>query len=672
MRAWSLRRALAAWTLGLLTIVVAALVAAAYLETARLARAEATARAERVAARAAERAAARLRELEGRARLLAERSTLARLLAQGDDAGLALFLERFRTTAELDRVALRAPWGEVETGAPRRLPRDAPAGIAVAAGEPVGAAAAAAPAAVRVEVEDRIEWPPEEAAPLALEIRALAREEIDAAVGGVRIALWRSALERGSASGIDDESGAAIAVRALPGEPAPGLVEAALPERAVLAPARRFAARLGAAALVIGALALALALWLAARLADPVRRLTAAAGALGRGELGQPLPPVGGGEVETLAATLEEMRRGLLAAREELERNRSELEAVLEGASDGVYAVDRDRRVRYLSARAGALLGVEPSAAIGRFCGDLLRPVPDASGEPPCERACPILQARFRGPVRASERLAAGASEWVARLTSSPPAGGMQVQVLRAETADEAARRARDAVVADLAHELKTPLAAQRASLELLRERLDDVEARDLVAGVEAGTLRLSRLIENLLESVRIEAGELAIRRLPVDLEEVVEGAVGVAVPLAARRAQRLEVDLPFPLPAVQGDPQRLEQVLVNLLANAVKFAPEGTEIRLGGSAAAGEVRLWVEDEGPGFDPALLAARAGAGGRFRRGGAPAGVEPREEGSGLGLWIARSICERHGGALAVERVDGRTRVSLRLPASESEP
>jgi signal transduction histidine kinase len=192
------------------------------------------------------------------------------------------------------------------------------------------------------------------------------------------------------------------------------------------------------------------------------------------------------------------------------------------------------------------------------------------------------------------------------------------------------------------------------------------------VAGVEAGALRLSRLIENLLESVRIEAGELAIRRLPVDLEEVVEGAVGVAAPLATRRAQRLEVELPFPLPAVQGDPQRLEQVLVNLLANAVKFAPEGSEIRLGGAAAVGEVRLWVEDEGPGFDPAILGARAGAGGRFRRGGAPAGGgEPREEGSGLGLWIARSICARHGGALAVDRVDGRTRVSLRLPASESE-
>lgn len=670
MRGWSLRAALAAWTVGLLAIVVAALVVAAYLETARLARAEATARADRVASRVAETVAARLRELEGTARLLAERPTLKRLLEERDAPALALFLERFRATGELDRVALRAPREEVETGAPRRLPRDTSSGVVVVGDGLAGGASASGPAGVRVEVEDRLEWLAAEESTQALEIRALARAEVDAAVGGVRIALWRTALERGGASGIDDESGAAVAVRALPGDPAPGLVEAALPGHAVIAPARRFAARLGLATLAIGALAVSLALWLAARLADPLRQLTAASRALGRGDLGQALPPVVGGEVESLAATLEEMRRGLLSAREELERSRSELEAVLEGVSEGVYAVDRDRRVRYLSARAGALLGVDPSAAIGRFCGDLLRPVSDAGGESPCERACPILQARFRGPVRATERLAAGASEWLARLTSSAPARGMQVQVLRAETADEAARRARDAVVADLAHELKTPLAAQRASLELLAERVGtgDAESGDLLATVQAGAMRLERLIDNLLESVRIEAGELAIRELEVDLEEVIEEAVGTAAALAARRQQRLEIDLPFPLPRVVGDPRRLAQVLTNLLANAVKFAPKGSEIGLGGEVAAGEVKLWVDDQGPGFDPALL---AGAPRRFRRGGGQAsGGEPSEEGSGLGLWIARSIAERHGGGISAERVGDRTRVTLRLPAGES--
>jgi signal transduction histidine kinase len=271
--------------------------------------------------------------------------------------------------------------------------------------------------------------------------------------------------------------------------------------------------------------------------------------------------------------------------------------------------------------------------------------------------------------MRATERLTAGGRELVARLSSSPPAGGIQVQIVREETAVEAARAARDTIVADLAHELKTPLAAQRASLEMLRERLAgaDEESVELVMATEAGALRLERLIENLLESVRIESGEISLRRLPVDLDEVVEWATGTMLPLLAKRQQTVETALPYPLPSLTGDPQRLGLVLVNLLANASKFAPAGSTVRLGGALDDGALALWVEDEGPGFDVAEL-SRLGR--RFRRGGAGEVGEPREAGTGLGLWIARSIVERHGGALDVERVEGWTRVALRLPLSGS--
>ena len=239
--------------------------------------------------------------------------------------------------------------------------------------------------------------------------------------------------------------------------------------------------------------------------------------------------------------------------------------------------------------------------------------------------------------------------------------------MVREETAEEAALRARDAAVADLAHELKTPLAAQRASLELLRERLGDgdAEASALAASAQSGTLRLERLIENLLESVRIESGQSALRRAEVDLEEVIEEAVSLTAPLVAKRGQRLEIELPFPLPRPLGDGPRLVQVLVNLLSNASKYAPEGSEVRLAAASEEGAVRLWVEDEGPGFDPAALAAPAV---RFRRGGESA--SPRDGGNGLGLWISRSIVERHGATLEVVRREGRTRVGFRLAAGGS--
>ena len=164
---------------------------------------------------------------------------------------------------------------------------------------------------------------------------------------------------------------------------------------------------------------------------------------------------------------------------------------------------------------------------------------------------------------------------------------------------------------------------------------------------LEAGTSRLRRLIDNLLESVRIESGQLSIRRARIDLDEVVEDAVAMMRPLLERRGQRFELALPHPMPAPVGDAQRLQQVLVNLIANASKFGPEGSRVTLGATVADGAIELWVEDEGPGFPDPVRAADPG---RFRRGPS----EPVAEGSGLGLWICRSILDRHGGALRVER------------------
>lgn len=401
---------------------------------------------------------------------------------------------------------------------------------------------------------------------------------------------------------------------------------------------------------------------------------------MGEGDLLSPLPLAGGREIRALAANLDEMRRGLGAAEAELGRKRDELAAVLGGIAEGVFAVDRDRRVLYVNPPAAKMLGVAPEQAVGRFCGDLLLPAAE-NGVLPCEERCPILEARFRGSTQVAERIgvtgatgalgstgAAGASggDRTVVLRSSPPSAGIQVQVMRDETAVEAAHRARDLVVADLAHELKTPLAAQAASLELLRERLgeSDPELAALATSAETGTLRLRRLIENLLESIRIESGQLAIRKLDVELDEVLEEASEMTRPLLAQRRQMLDLTLPFPMPALFGDPQRLAQVFVNLLSNASKFAPEGSTIRVAGELAGRAVRVRVEDEGPGFPPG---AEPGRGGRFERG---APQEPVEAGTGLGLWISRSIVERHGGTLALDRREDRTSVSVELPLKAS--
>ena len=127
-------------------------------------------------------------------------------------------------------------------------------------------------------------------------------------------------------------------------------------------------------------------------------------------------------------------------------------------------------------------------------------------------------------------------------------------------------------------------------------------------------------------------------------LDEGVEAAVELVRPLYDQRGQTVQVELPYPLPPVCGDAARLTQVMVNLLANANKYAPAGSTIRMGGAVGAEPVSLWVEDSGPGLPdllpPALFAP-------FARFVGSAAAEPEPAGAGLGLWIVKSIVERHG-------------------------
>jgi signal transduction histidine kinase/HAMP domain-containing protein len=465
-----------------------------------------------------------------------------------------------------------------------------------------------------------------------------------------------------------DAYAASLPVAAASGETI-ALLEARLPAAEVLGLAGDITGRVLFVAALIAILAMASSIFIGRYWISAVEGLTDAAERLAAGDLAASIPIGGGKELTVLGNTLELMRSNLVELTAELRRSEAEAKAVLEGIVEGVYAVDEERRITFVNPQAERLLKISAANATGKFCGDVLKPQVDALGRRPCEHSCPIIEARRGGSGSAVEQVVPLSADRPRRvvIASAPPAAdGLQVQVLRDETELEAARRTRDTVLANISHEFRTPLAAQLASIELLRDGIGSMSVdgqRELVSSLHRGTQRLAWLIDNLLESVRIEAGQLAIRHQDVVLDDVIVAARELIEPLIAQRGQRIEVEVDAGVPVIRGDQQRLAQVLVNLLANANKFAPEGSVIHIGAlSRDGGGLAFWVEDEGvaaPGIEDARLFEQ------FRR--VDGDADRDETGLGLGLFIVRSIVERHGGTVRLERTaQGTTRATVELP------
>ncbi len=463
--------------------------------------------------------------------------------------------------------------------------------------------------------------------------------------------------------GLDSYGAATVLVNSA-GEPV-ALIDALIPAAEFDRSAATYRRVVLLVSLLVAALA-GLAGLLAARwLAAPVVRLADMARRIGQGDFSPAVPAAIPRELNSLAHAMDEMRQNLIELTDRLRRREAEAQAVLNGVVEGVYVTDEQRIIRYANAQFMRLLRRDAGAVIGQFCGDVLHPTL-AVAQRPCEQHCPIIQARSQGAARCVETLRlADESTLSTVIVSAAPSDGRQVQLLRDETDLEAARRARDSVLGNISHEFRTPLAAQLAAVELLRSGLNHLqpaEQSQLLANVERGVLRLMRLIDNLLESVRIESGQLSLRSQQVELEAVVREAVELLAPLLEQQQLQIKVDLAaLQDRPVSGDAQRLQQVFVNLLANAIKFAPTGSSIYLGGTCNATTLSIWVEDEGPGVPPGdsnLLFER------FRRGEQS---EPDSPGLGLGLWIVRSIVERHAGSVHVERTaQSRTRFVIVLP------
>jgi signal transduction histidine kinase len=198
-----------------------------------------------------------------------------------------------------------------------------------------------------------------------------------------------------------------------------------------------------------------------------------------------------------------------------------------------------------------------------------------------------------------------------------------------------------------VSHELRSPMAAVIGAARTLQDRwrmLTAEQRESFLALIGDETARLAELVGDVLDTSRIEAGTFSYRFEEVDLSRVVDEAIETAV--LAQQEVPVVASGHGALPAVRGDRTRLRQVLGNLIENAVKYSPEGGEVRVSAVAANGEVRIAVRDAGPGI-PRDHQARIFE--KFGRVDVPGASKP---GTGLGLFIARSIAEAHGGSLDV--------------------
>ncbi|HEX4719235.1 MAG TPA: ATP-binding protein [Thermoleophilaceae bacterium] len=219
-------------------------------------------------------------------------------------------------------------------------------------------------------------------------------------------------------------------------------------------------------------------------------------------------------------------------------------------------------------------------------------------------------------------------------------------------------------LVADTSHELRTPLAAMRSEIDVSL-RADDLSpaARDVLESVRDEVDRMSAITDDLLILASADEGALAVSREPTDLHELAERVARSLRGLAERNGIALQVEGAETLAEV--DPERFQQVLRNVVANALDFSPPDANVTIATYADGGVVEVAIADEGPGVPPEL---RERIFDRFFRIDQ---ARTRRSGGGLGLAIAREVVHAHGGTIkALENEPRGTRITIRIPAPEA--
>jgi two-component system, OmpR family, phosphate regulon sensor histidine kinase PhoR len=400
--------------------------------------------------------------------------------------------------------------------------------------------------------------------------------------------------------------------------------------------------------------------WLAAfMIGRRLQAIAAAARRVASGDLSHRVRDYDRDELGTVARVLDDTVRELAGRVSELAHDRARTDAILAGMVEGVMVVSAQGRVQLVNRAAREMLGLDDSAIGGHYLESVRHPATGAlltgtlaGGQPTSLEFAPARTPGRRVVARAA--------------AVSAPAGDGAVLVLHDITDLRRADRVRRDFVANVSHELRTPLTAIRGYVEALSDEPagSDDRARFLEV-IARQVTRMERLVKDLLRLAALDARQEPVERADCPLQPLMAGAVADLATVIAARRQHVDVQVDPEVAVVRTDAAKLQDVLRNLIENAVNYSPEGCRIAVAARPEAGTCLITVSDEGPGIPDSDLERV------FERFYRVDKARSRESGgTGLGLSIVKHLVELLGGRVwAANRPEGGARLSVSLPSSE---
>jgi two-component system phosphate regulon sensor histidine kinase PhoR len=376
------------------------------------------------------------------------------------------------------------------------------------------------------------------------------------------------------------------------------------------------------------------------------------------GNFARSVPDYGQDEIGAVARILDSLTHDLAARLAGLEADRARMAAILSGMIEGVLVVNEHGRLQLANQAARRMLRIDDGVE-GRHYPEIVRQPAVAAQISAALAGKPTDSVELTGLRDSGVTLIAR----TAPVDASPGRGA--VVVLHDITDLRRADRIRRDFVANVSHELRTPLTAIRGYVEALGDANPE-ESRRFLEIVSRHTMRMERLVRDLLRLARLDAGQETLEQVPCSVEALFNGVATDLAGLIESRRQIVEHDVADAAAMVPGDPAKLQDALRNLLENATNHSPEGSRIRLLARRAADRIVITVADEGPGIPPADLTRIFERFYRVDKSRTREGKDPG--GTGLGLSIVRHLIELHGGRVsAANRPEHGAVFTIELPA-----